>query len=117
MDAPRLTLDRARALRKTLSPPEAVLWRCLRNKGLQGLKFRRQHPLGPYILDFYCDAVRLTVEIDGASHQGEAQARHDARRDAWLAQQGIRTLRIPAQWIRQDLQGVLDQISRVANDR
>jgi len=56
--------------------------------------FRRQHPIGPYILDFYCADAQLAVEIDRMSHEGRAE--HDARRDAWLARQNIRVLRIPA---------------------
>ena len=117
MDVPELTLQRARQLRKDMSPPEAVLWRCLRNKGLNGLKFRRQHPLGPYILDFYCDAAKLAVEIDGIAHTQAEQAAHDARRDHWLADQGVRTLRIPSAWIAQGLDGVVAMIVEAVNVR
>jgi len=115
MDAPKLTVERARGLRKTMSPPEATLWIHLRNQGLRGLKFRRQHPVGPYILDFYCDAARLAVEVDGATHLDEAQAAHDARRDQWLAEQGMRTLRVSAEWVRRDLNGLLSHIAEAAN--
>jgi len=117
METSPLTLQRARRLRKTLSPPEAVLWRCLRNKALNGLKFRRQHPLGPYILDFYCDAAKLAVEIDGIAHTQAERAAHDARRDRWLANQGVRTLRIPSGWIAQGLDGVLAMIVEAADAR
>jgi very-short-patch-repair endonuclease len=116
MDAPKLTLDRARQLRKTMSPPEAALWIRLRNQGLNRLKFRRQHPLGPYILDFYCDSVRLAVEVDGAAHHSEAQASHDGRRDLWLASQGVRTLRVSTAWVRKDMDGLLRHIAEVAAD-
>lgn len=116
MDAPKPTLARARSLRKTMSPPEATLWIRLRNQGLDGLKFRRQHPVGPYILDFYCDGARLAVEVDGATHNNEAQAAHDERRDRWLASQGIRTLRVSAEWVRRDLSGLLTHIAEAAAD-
>ncbi|KPF82239.1 hypothetical protein IP78_04205 [Brevundimonas sp. AAP58] len=108
-------LGRARTLRKTMSPPEAALWIHLRNKRLNGLKFRRQHPIGPYILDFYCDAARLAVEVDGGTHHAEAQAAHDARRDRWLAEQGVRTLRVSAEWVRRDMAGLLEHIVRAAD--
>jgi very-short-patch-repair endonuclease len=66
----------------------------LKGRQLDGYQFRRQHPIGPYILDFYCPAVRLAVEVDGYSHEvGDAPA-YDARRDAWLLKRGIETLRI-----------------------
>jgi very-short-patch-repair endonuclease len=58
----------ARDLRAATSLPEGLLWRCLRGRRLEGLRFRRQHPAGPYVLDFYCPALRLAVEIDGDTH-------------------------------------------------
>ncbi len=90
MRAPILTQKRARVLRRNLTLPERTLWALLRRDGL-GLHFRRQHALGPYVLDFYCATARLCVEIDGPVHA--EQAGRDARRDAWLAGQGIQTLR------------------------
>lgn len=81
----------------------------LRRKEL-GLRFRRQHPIGPYVLDFYCDAARLAVEVDGAAHAVADNPARDLRRDAWLAAQGIRTLRIPAAEVRDNLDGVLRMI-------
>ncbi len=63
---------------------------------LDGRHFRRQHPVGPYILDFFCAEARLAVEIDGASHDAPEAVEYDARRDAWLAERGIFTLRIGA---------------------
>jgi very-short-patch-repair endonuclease len=77
-----------------------------------GLRFRRQHPVGPYILDFYCDAAKLAVEVDGEGHV--QQAAYDGRRDNWLLAQGIRTLRIRAIEIRDNLDGVLATIAIVA---
>jgi very-short-patch-repair endonuclease len=76
--------------------PEVVLWQVLRRGQVGGLRFRRQHPIGPYILDFYYSAARLAIEVDGWAHDTEAQARHDERRQVWLAQQGISVLRVRA---------------------
>jgi very-short-patch-repair endonuclease len=60
------------------------------------LKFRKQHPVGPYVLDFYCHGAGLCVEVDGASHGVGGRPERDARRDGWLAAKGVRTLRISA---------------------
>jgi very-short-patch-repair endonuclease len=85
-----LAQKRAKALRRNLTEPEQTLWALLRRNGL-GLHFRRQHALGPFILDFYCATAKLCVEVDGPAHENTPD--RDARRDEWLANQGIRTLR------------------------
>ena len=105
-------ISNARQFRKTLTPPEARLWMALRRRGLNGLKFRRQHPFGAYVLDFYCAAARLAVEVDGLHHSSEEQAAHDDARDSWLRGLGVRVLRIPAWTVRDDLERVLDAIER-----
>jgi len=91
-----LTLKRARALRRKMTLPEVLLWQELRGGKLRGLQFRRQHPIGPYILDFYCPTVRLAIEVDGRAHEDPNQFEHDRRRDQWLANGEIRVLRISA---------------------
>jgi very-short-patch-repair endonuclease len=92
-----LTFKRARSLRREMSLPERLLWRELRGGRVSKARFRRQHPIGPYILDFYCPTAFMAVEIDGiAAHEGPERARHDVRRDAWLKEQGIRVLRFAA---------------------
>jgi very-short-patch-repair endonuclease len=96
-----ITLKRARRLRQSLTGPELGLWVRLRRSQLGGFRFRRQHPLGPYILDFYCAEARLAVEIDGLGHDHPDQIRHDARRDEWLASAGVRVLRIPSAWTKE----------------
>ncbi|MBW7835509.1 MAG: endonuclease domain-containing protein [Sphingomonadales bacterium] len=96
MRAPALTFKRARALRRKMTLPEVLLWQQLRGTRCGGLRFRRQYPIGPYILDFYCASHQLAVEVDGAVHDGAAQAAHDERRAAWLAQRGIEVLRFKA---------------------
>src|ERR1700742_1676663 len=89
-----LTFKRAIRLRRALTPQELGPWLRLKNRRLGGFKFRCQHPIGPYILDFYCAEARLAVEIDGESHWSPEQAAHDARRDAYFRKMGIETLRL-----------------------
>ena len=86
-------LERVRDLRKNATEAETLLWELLRDRQLAGLKFRRQHPMGGYILDFYCHETRLAVEIDGAVHKESEQAQHDAERSTYLNEQGIRVIR------------------------
>ncbi len=107
-----LTLKRARRLRREMTLPEIVLWPHLRGRALAGLHFRHQHPIGPYILDFYCASARLCVEIDGAVHNSIQAAQHDERRTAWLTQENIRVLRFAAADVLNDetLGGVLAAI-------
>ncbi|QTC91250.1 endonuclease domain-containing protein [Brevundimonas goettingensis] len=112
-----VTYHRAGDLRRSLTPPEARLWICLKNGGLAGLKFRRQRPEGPYILDFYCVAAKLAVEVDGAVHDQPDQIEHDRRRTAWLARQGIEVIRFQALSIRDNLDGVLVAIREAAEAR
>jgi very-short-patch-repair endonuclease len=85
---------RARTLRKRMTNAEDILWRELRGRNFGDLKFRRQVPIGPYIADFACIQHKLIVECDGRPHDDPAQASRDARRDAWLRQQGWRILRL-----------------------
>ena len=79
-----------------MSLPEVLLWQQLRAGRLDGLRFRRQHPIGRIVLDFYCPHLRLCIEVDGGAHDFLSRAEDDLRRDAWLTEQGIRVLRIPA---------------------
>ncbi|MGN6123758.1 MAG: endonuclease domain-containing protein [Sphingomonas oligoaromativorans] len=86
--------------------PEVRLWTILRSRP-GGLRFRRQHPIGAYVIDFYCPQARLAIEVDGIAHDmGDAPER-DARRDAWLAGQGIATLRISASDVLKETEAVV----------
>jgi very-short-patch-repair endonuclease len=85
------TTAQARALRRRAPATERRLWTLLRDRRLAELKFRRQVPVGPYVLDFVCFQHRLVVEADGPFHDPE----RDARRDAWLAANGFQALRLP----------------------
>ena len=89
------TVLRARALRRDMTLPERMLWQQLRKRP-GGFKFRRQHPLGRFIVDFYCPAARLIIEVDGMSHEMGTNPERDERRDHWLRDQGLQMLRIRA---------------------
>lgn len=102
--------DFARELRRRTTDAEALLWRLLRNRLMAGAKFRRQHPLPPYVLDFYCHDAGLAVELDGGQHNEAAGRRHDARRDAFLAQKGIRVLRFWNHEVLNQTEAVLEAI-------
>ena len=104
-----MSVTQARILRRTMSPPEAILWNILRGRP-NGLKFRRQHPIGPYVLDFYCRAALFAIENDGVAHQLGPNPRRDEMRDRWMERQGIATLRIDASEVRNNLEGVLAHI-------
>lgn len=108
-----LNTDRARTLRQESTPPEQILWTQLRGRRLDGLKFRRQQPIGPYTADFYSAAAKLVVEIDSRIHDRH----HDTRRDAWMLAEGIHTLRVTAGDIRTNLDGVLATIIRISRER
>ncbi|ADL02040.1 endonuclease domain-containing protein [Brevundimonas subvibrioides] len=112
-----ISYTRAKAMRRVMTPPEARLWACLRGSRFRNLKYRRQHPVGPYILDFYCAAARLGVEIDGMGHASDEQAAHDRRRTAWLGGQGIKVIRLRAEDVRTELDGVLTFIGEAVRAR
>jgi very-short-patch-repair endonuclease len=101
MRSARDTHKRAKDFRKAMSPPEVLLWTRLRLLRGDGLTFRRQHPIGPYIADFYC-AARLVVEVDGAHHAEDAQIEQDAARAAYLERLGYRVVRCPGRDITRD---------------
>ena len=89
---PRSTIRRARRLRKTPTKAEEVLWTMIRERNVGGLRFRRQVPIGQYVVDFACLSARLIIEADGGVH--DLQTFDDSRRDQWLALQGFRVLRV-----------------------
>jgi len=100
--------QRAKALRSEMTPPEARLWWRLRVHRLYGLKFKRQVPLGPYIVDFLCEAHGLVIEVDGDTHA--RQVTYDRRRDAFLNASGYYVLRFTNLDVVQNLDGVLFRI-------
>ena len=107
MEIPRRkTVVRARSLRRRMTLPEVLVWRVLRRQP-GGFRFRRQHPIGDYVLDFFCPSVRLAIEIDGIAHEMGTNVQRDARRDEWLRAQNISILRIPAQEVLDDLEAAV----------
>jgi very-short-patch-repair endonuclease len=110
------TVKRARKLRSEMSLPETILWRELRKRP-GGYKFRRQHPAGVYVLDFYCVRARLDIEVDGWAHDNPASAQRDGNRSVFLRSQGVATTRIPAQRVLEDLDAVVRRIVVICDER
>jgi len=104
--------NRARELRKKQTPAEEVFWHLVRNRQFMGLKFRRQHQIGNYIVDFYCDDQKLIVEFDGAVHDGPERKRVDQKRDAYLTSLGNKVLRFRNQKLLENPQDTLSQIAQ-----
>ncbi len=110
---PGATVRRARKLRRAMSLPEVILWQHLRTRP-SGLRFRRQHPAGPFVLDFYCPEARLCIEIDGEAHSRGDQPQFDVSRDQRLAEHGVTTLRVAARDVLRNLDAVIVYIVHTA---
>ncbi len=109
------TKNYAKDLRANATVPEKLLWSALRGRRLTGLKFRRQHPIEPYVADFYCAAARLVIELDGRSH--DDRSTYDQTRNEFLGSLGLMTLRISNDDVIHNLDGVLEFIATVALPR
>ncbi|HEV2603988.1 MAG TPA: DUF559 domain-containing protein [Microvirga sp.] len=108
--------QRARELRRSMTPQEVKLWVKLRELRQQGYHFRRQAPRGWAILDFVCLQHRLIVEVDGGQHSTDAHARRDAERDRTMAARGFRTLRFWNSEVDRNLNGVVETIWHALQD-
>lgn len=109
LGAPKATIRMARKLRKTMSLPEVLLWQQLkRHPG--GYLFRKQHPIGPYALDFCCVKARLAIEVDGEAHDRGGRPQRDEARDLWVGKQGFETFRFSAVDVLRNMEGVLISI-------
>jgi very-short-patch-repair endonuclease len=108
----KATRDRAINLRKNTTKPEQILWSILCGRQLDGLKFRRQHPIEPYVVDFYCAEASLIVELDGESHNG--QEVHDKKRSDYLMKLGLNIFRVTNDEVLTNSNGVAEGIARVA---
>ena len=104
-------LDLKRRLRSNMTGPETRLWSRLRARQLQGLKFRRQHGIGPYIVDFYCPEQSLVIEVDGDSHADADQIVKDQLRDKYFQSLGLRVIRYFNNDIVKNLAGVLEDLA------
>jgi very-short-patch-repair endonuclease len=103
--------ERARALRRDSTKAEQILWRVVRAHRLLGIGFRRQTPIGPYIVDFVSHAAKVVVELDGGQHYDNAHEARDARRDRFLRAKGFRVLRFSNHDVTTNLEGVWDVIA------
>ena len=109
------TVSYCRQLRKQMTKAEVILWTRLRRGSMSGLRFRRQHPIGPFVADFACVQARLVVEVDGPSHWTDEGLAYDARRTNFLRRSGWRELRVSNQNVYTNLDNVLAEISRQLN--
>ena len=100
----------AKKLRANTTPHERALWRALKELPLEGTHFRRQAPIGPYVVDFFCPAKRLIIELDGGHHNEDEEARRDRDRQAWLESEGYRVVRFWNSEVSSNLNAVLETI-------
>ena len=101
----------ARQLRKDQTPAEGLVWRRLRAEQFPGFRFRRQQPVGPYVVDFFCSRAKLVIEVDGETHIGTES--RDAERQAYLEKSGLSVLRLWNTEVYENLEGVLQRIWEV----
>lgn len=106
----KLINGRAKELRTNQTITEKLLWYQLRNRQVNNLKFRRQHPIGSYIVDFYCFEAKLVIEVDGDSHLDQVE--YDLQRTHWLEEQGLRVLRFTNEEVYFNLDGVIEAIAK-----
>src|SRR5262245_45655722 len=114
---PRRHRDFAKGLRQDQTGVERELWHYLRANRVEGLRFKRQAPMGRYVVDFVCHEATVIVELDGPHHVLEAQVERDRIRDAWLESRGYRVLRFSNAEVQQNLLGVLAVIENVVRSR
>ena len=109
-------LSAARELRQNATPAEKMLWKCIRKKALNGLKFYRQAPIDRFIVDFYCPAKKIIVEIDGSVHQEQDQHEYDLERESELKSMGFRILRFSNDDVFNHLAEVCANITKECNN-
>ncbi len=107
----RRKISFCKKLRQEQTEAEFLLWRRLKAKRFLGLKFRRQHPLPPYILDFYCPELNLCIELDGYFHAFDGADQKDKKRQNFIESKGIKVIRYPNTYIKQNLDDVLEDIA------
>ena len=100
----------AKKLRANTTPHERILWRALKELPIEGKHFRRQASIGRYVVDFFCPAKRLVIELDGGHHNEDATAERDSERQAWLEQEGYRVICFWNSEVTADLNAVLERI-------
>ena len=103
-------------LRNNATSAEAILWRALKGKQVEGLKFRRQFSVGPYVLDFYCPEIRLGIELDGGVHKESYTKEYDEMRTRFLAENRIRVLRFENEVVYNNVEGIIEAIRGASSD-
>ncbi|MBR1484959.1 MAG: DUF559 domain-containing protein [Prevotella sp.] len=109
--------EQRQSLRNHSTPAEAALWRLLKGSQVGGFKFRRQHGIGPYIMDFYCPTLRLCIELDGSVHHYYGAYEHDEERTRFLNRNGITVMRFENKVVWQNMNGIAEEILRFARER
>jgi very-short-patch-repair endonuclease len=107
----------AKTLRRRMTHAEVILWQNLRRNAINGVKFRRQHPIGPYITDFACLRAKLVIEVDGATHATESELAHDERRRIFMARLGWKEIHVYNVDVYENLDGVLETVRRETSAR
>ena len=107
---PEYLLQLCRDFRKHPTETEAMLWECLRDRRFHGYKFRRQHPIGRYIADSYCEALKLIIEVDGGIHNLSNQAEYDAVRRQGLEDQGFIIVRVTTEDVKNNLSELVQNL-------
>ena len=105
--------ETARRLRRQMTPAETILWEALRGSQVDGHRFRRQHAVGTFVLDFYCPAARLVIEVDGGIHDDPDVSEHDALRQQGIENHGLRVLRFPNEEVISNLSEVVAKVRSV----
>ncbi len=104
------------SLRNNATSAEAILWRALKGKQVDGLKFRRQFGVGPYVLDFYCPEIRLGIELDGGIHRTANTYEYDQMRTRFLVENRIRVMRFDNEVVYNNIQGIIEAIKGAGSD-
>ena len=106
------TINRAKELRKNMTPEERKLWYAI-NYGKLGVKFRRQQPIGPYYVDFICQELKLVIELDGEQHVTDEALKYDNKRTDFIQSQGYKLIRISNGYIRKELNSVIEHLKLI----
>jgi very-short-patch-repair endonuclease len=114
---PKSQKEFRKSLRNNLTPSEAKLWWYLKGSQVGGLKFRRQHGIGQYVLDFYCPSLRLCIELDGKVHDSEQAYDHDQERTTFLEENGITVMRFRNDVVHTDVQAIINAILKFAKEK
>ncbi|MCR4810318.1 MAG: DUF559 domain-containing protein [Prevotella sp.] len=107
---PKSQKDLRQALRNNLTPAEATLWKALKAAQINGLKFRRQHGIGPYVMDFYCPSIKLCIELDGEVHNMHGAYLHDSERTRFLNENGVTVMRFENEIVFKNINAIIESI-------